>query len=56
MQGGVHPDLRGCAAVGASVVLVKPALEAAIPFHLDGLRAGGEMVALPQSVVEWEEV
>ena len=53
---GYVPDLPGCVAAGASVALVKASLEAAIPFHLEGLRAGGEVVALPQSVVEWVEV
>lgn len=27
-----------------------------IPFHLDGLREGGEAVPLPESVAEWVEV
>ena len=53
---GYVPDLPGCVAAGASVAKVKRELEAAIPFHLEGLRAGGEVVALPQSVVEWVEV
>ena len=53
---GYVPDLPGCVAAGASVASVKHELEAAIPFHLDGMRAGGEVLALPQSVVEWVEV
>jgi predicted RNase H-like HicB family nuclease len=53
---GYVPDLPGCVAAGASVAAVKRELEAAIPFHLEGMRAGGEVVALPQSVVEWVEV
>ena len=53
---GYVPDLPGCVAAGASVAKVKASLEAAIPFHLEGMRAGGEVVALPQSVVEWVEV
>lgn len=53
---GYVPDLPGCVAAGSSVAKVKASLTAAIPFHLDGLRAGGEVVALPQSVVEWVEV
>jgi predicted RNase H-like HicB family nuclease len=53
---GYVPDLPGCVAAGASVAVVKHELKAAIPFHLEGMRAGGEVVALPQSVVEWVEV
>ncbi len=53
---GYVPDLPGCVAARSSEAKVKASLEAAIPFHLDGLRAGGEVVALPQSVVEWVEV
>ena len=53
---GYVPDLPGCVAAGASVAVVKRELKAAIPFHLEGMRAGGEDVALPQSVVEWVEV
>jgi predicted RNase H-like HicB family nuclease len=53
---GYVPDLPGCVATGASVALVKASLEEAIPFHLEGLRAGGEVVVEPQSVVEWVEV
>ncbi len=53
---GYVPDLPGCVAAGANVASVKAELEAAIPFHLEGMRAGGEVVTLPQSVVEWVEV
>ncbi len=53
---GYVPDLPGCVAAGASVAGVKAALAEAIPFHLDGLRAGGEPVPEPESLVEWVEV
>jgi len=53
---GYVPDLPGCVAAGASVAKVKAALAEVIPFHLDGLRECGEVVALPESVVEWVEV
>ena len=53
---GYVPDLPGCVAAGPSVAKVKQELEAAIPFHLEGMRAGGEVVVMPQSVVEWVEV
>ena len=53
---GYVPDLPGCVAAGASVAKVKAALAEVIPFHMDGLREGSEVVALPESVVEWVEV
>lgn len=53
---GYLPDLPGCVAAGASVAIVKAALEEAIPFHLEGLRAGGAPVPGAESVVEWVEV
>jgi predicted RNase H-like HicB family nuclease len=53
---GYVPDLPGCVAAGASVGEVKAALAEVIPFHLDGLREGGEPVPLPESAVEWVEV
>ncbi len=53
---GYVPDLPGCVAAGASMGTVKRELEVAIPFHLEGLRAGGEPVPLPESAVEWVEV
>lgn len=53
---GYVPDLPGCVAAGPNVASVKRELTKAIPFHLEGMRAGGEVVATPQSVVEWVEV
>lgn len=53
---GYVPDLPGCVAAGASVAAVKTLLEEAIPFHLEGLRAGGAAVPGAESVVEWVEV
>lgn len=53
---GYVPDLPGCVAAGATVAKVKAALAEVIPFHLDGLRAGGGPVPGAESVVEWVEV
>jgi predicted RNase H-like HicB family nuclease len=53
---GYVPDLPGCVAAGASVASVKAALAEVIPFHLEGLRAGGASVPGASSVVEWVEV
>lgn len=41
---GYVPDLPGCVATGASVGEVRAALAEVIPFHLEGLRAGGATV------------
>ena len=49
---GYVPDLPGCVAAGSSVAKVRDELATAIPFHLEGMRASGEEVVLPQSVVE----
>jgi predicted RNase H-like HicB family nuclease len=53
---GYVPDLPGCVAAGASVAKVKAALAEVIPFHLEGLRAGGAPVPGAGTVVEWVEV
>jgi predicted RNase H-like HicB family nuclease len=53
---GYVPDLPGCVAAGRSVAQVRAALAEVIPFHLEGMRAGGEKIAPPESVVEWIEV
>ena len=50
------PDLPGCVAAGTSVAKVKAALAEVIPFHLAGLREGGEPVPGAGTVVEWVEV
>jgi predicted RNase H-like HicB family nuclease len=53
---GYVPDLPGCVAAGASVAAVKAALAEVIPFHVEGLRAGGDPVPGAGTVVEWVEV
>jgi predicted RNase H-like HicB family nuclease len=53
---GYAPDLPGCVAARSSVTAVKAELAALIPFHLEGLRDGGQPVAQAESVVEWVEV
>lgn len=50
---GYVPDLPGCVEAGATVVKVKAALAEVIPFHLEGLRAGGSPAPGTESVVEW---
>lgn len=53
---GYVPDLPGCVAAGPTVAKVKAALAEVIPFHLEGLLAGGASVPGAESVVEWVEV
>jgi predicted RNase H-like HicB family nuclease len=53
---GYVPDLPGCVAAGATVEAVKQELAEAIPFHLEGMSAGGQVVTAPESVVGWVEV
>jgi predicted RNase H-like HicB family nuclease len=53
---GYVPDLPGCVAAASSVAGVRAALAEVIPFHLDGLREGGQAVPMPESAVEWVEV
>ena len=53
---GYVPDLPGCVAAGETVAKVRAMLESAIPFHIEGLKAGGAAVPPPESAVEWVEV
>ena len=53
---GYLPDLPRCVAAGSSVAGVRAALAEVIPFHLEGLRQGGQAVPMPESAVEWVEV
>ncbi|OYU20174.1 MAG: hypothetical protein CFE34_01740 [Rhodobacteraceae bacterium PARR1] len=53
---GYVPDLPGCVAAGSSVAAVQSELATLIPFHLDGLRDGGQPVPQAESVVELVEV
>lgn len=43
------PDLSGCVATGTTREEVERAMGEAIEFHLEGLRAEGHPVPLPQS-------
>ena len=53
---GYVPDLPGCVAAASSVAGVRATLAELIPFHLDGLRQGGQAVPLPECAAEWGEV
>ena len=50
------PDLPGCIATGASIEETEQSIQAAIKFHLDGLREDGLPVPPPSSQVEYVEV
>jgi predicted RNase H-like HicB family nuclease len=52
---GYVPDLPGCVASGRSVAEVKAALGEVIPFHIEGLRAGGARAPAPETGVDWVE-
>jgi predicted RNase H-like HicB family nuclease len=47
------PDLPGCAATGATVQEAEAEIQAAIAFHLKGLRADGVPVPQPSSHVKY---
>jgi predicted RNase H-like HicB family nuclease len=49
------PDLPGCVATGATVAEVESEIQAAIRFHLDGLKADGLAAPEPTSIAEYVE-
>ncbi len=50
------PDVEGCVATGATRQAVEGAMQEAIEFHLDGLRAAGQAVPSPHSYATFVEV
>ncbi len=50
------PDLPGCIATGATVEETEQSIQAAIKFHLDGLREDGLPIPEASSQVEYVEV
>ncbi len=50
------PDLPGCIVTGASIEETEKLIQAAIKFHLDGLREDGIPIPTPSSQVEYVEV
>lgn len=50
------PDLPGCVATGSSVKEAEHEIQAAIQFHIDGLREDGLPIPAPSSVVEYLEI
>lgn len=54
--GAYSPDVPGCAVVGDSEQEVRQLLAEAIAFHLEGLRAKGELLPEPRSSTGYIEV
>ena len=50
------PDLPGCIATGSSVKEAEKEIQAAIQFHIDGLREDGLPIPVPSSVVEYLDI
>ncbi|MBX3320351.1 MAG: type II toxin-antitoxin system HicB family antitoxin [Nitrospira sp.] len=50
------PDLPGCIATGATVEETESFIREAIGFHLEGLKADGLPIPLPNSQVEYVDI
>ena len=50
------PDLLGCVATGETLEEVERKIQAAIEFHLEGLKEDGLIIPQPSSIVEYIEV
>jgi predicted RNase H-like HicB family nuclease len=50
------PDLPGCIATGETVAETESLIREAIEFHIEGLKADGLPIPLPNSQVEYVEV
>ena len=47
------PDLPGCAATGDTVEAIEREIQAAIRFHIEGLKADGLEVPAPTSIADY---
>ena len=50
------PDLPGCIATGDTIEDVKRLMQEGIEFHLEGMRADGENIPDPTTLVDYAEV
>ncbi len=50
------PDLPGCVATGSSVKEAEKEIQAAIQFHIEGLREDGLPIPAASSVVEYLDI
>ena len=54
--GAYVPDLPGCVSVGDTLEEVARNIQEAIEFHLDGMRADGEPIPEPTTLVQYADV
>jgi predicted RNase H-like HicB family nuclease len=50
------PDLPGCIATGLTIKEVETEIREAIAFHIEGMRADGDVVPAPSSKVEYIDI
>ena len=50
------PDLPGCVATGSTVKEAEQKIQAAIQFHIDGMREDGLPIPAASSVVEYLDI
>lgn len=50
------PDLPGCIATGLTIKEVETEIREAIAFHIEGLRADGDVIPAPSSKVEYIDI
>ena len=50
------PDLPGCAVVGDTVEDTKRLIESAVIMHLNAMRADGDLIPKPTTIVDYVEV
>jgi predicted RNase H-like HicB family nuclease len=50
------PDLPGCVSVGDTLDEVRSEIRQAIVFHLDGMRADGEIPPVPSSQADYIDI
>jgi predicted RNase H-like HicB family nuclease len=54
--GAYVPDLPGCGVVGDTVEETKSLIETAIALHIRAMRADGESIPQPTTIVDYVEV
>ena len=54
--GAYVPDLPGCAVVGDTVEDTKRLIESAVIMHLNAMRADGDFIPKPTTIVDYVEV
>jgi predicted RNase H-like HicB family nuclease len=50
------PDLPGCVATGVTIKEVETEIRDAIAFHIEGMRADGDIIPVPSSKVEYIDI